>query len=235
MIPGPDGWKLSPEGAAVHEAEAVAVIADVHLGYEWARGSGGDCLPAHSLAETLAKLSRLLDRSKIRRLVVAGDLVESAAPCRRTASDLKSLRLWLADREVELIPVLGNHDPQGAKGPPAQFEVAGWTIVHGHRPIRATKSISGHHHPVLRADGLTAPCFLVGPTTIVLPAFTPNAAGLPIGSAGTPGQWITERLRCVAGLGHELLDFGPLPELIQSLARSFPPPTTIPTSVFREN
>jgi metallophosphoesterase superfamily enzyme len=56
MINGPDGWKLAPEGAAVHEAERVAVIADVHLGYEWARGSGGDCLPAHSLAETRAKL-----------------------------------------------------------------------------------------------------------------------------------------------------------------------------------
>ena len=41
----------------------------------------------------------------------------------------------------------------------------------------------------LKADGLTAPCFLVGPTTIVLPAFTPNAAGLPIGSAGMPGNW----------------------------------------------
>lgn len=217
MMLGPDGWMLAPEGAAVHRAEAVAVIADVHLGYEWARGSGGDCLPAHSLAETVAKLSKLLDRVEIRRLVVAGDLVESPAPCRRTASDLNSLRGWLANQGIELTPVLGNHDPQGAKAPPSSFEVAGWTIVHGHRPIRSRRSISGHHHPVLRADGLTAPCFLVGPDTIVLPAFTPNAAGLPVGSAGTPVKWITEKLRCIAGLGGELLDFGPLPELVATL------------------
>jgi putative SbcD/Mre11-related phosphoesterase len=220
MIPGPDGWQLTPEGAAVHLAEELAVIADVHLGYEWARGAGGDCLPAHSLAETLAKLAKLLVRARIRRLVVAGDLVESPAPCRQTAANLKSLFGWLSERGVELIPVLGNHDPQGPKAPPSQYEVGGWTIVHGHRPIRANKSISGHHHPVLRAQGVTAPCFLFGPTTIVLPAFTPNAAGLPVGSPGTPTGWMTEKLRCVAGLGNELLDFGPLPELVASITAS---------------
>jgi putative SbcD/Mre11-related phosphoesterase len=220
MIDGPHGWLLAPEGAAVHPAERVAVIADVHLGYEWARAVGGDCLPAHSLAETLAKLKLLLGRVPIGRLVVAGDLVESPRPCRRTASDLKVLFEWLNDRGVELIPILGNHDPQGAKAPPSSFEVAGWTIAHGHRPIRAEKSISGHHHPVLRADGLTAPCFLFGPKTIILPAFTPNAAGLPVGSAGTPDRWLIDKLRCVAGLEDQLLDFGPLPELVATLRGS---------------
>ena len=217
MIDGPDGWQLTPEGAAVHPGERLAVIADVHLGYEWARAAGGDCLPPHSLAETLGKLARLLDRASIGRLVVAGDLVESSAPCRRTAADLRALFGWLLDRGVELIPVLGNHDPQGAKAPPLTFAVDGWTIAHGHRAIRAKKSISGHHHPVLRAEGLTAPCFLIGPSTIVLPAFTPNAAGLPVGSPGTPPSWLAENLRCIAGLGNELLDFGPLPDLVATL------------------
>ena len=197
------------------------MIADVHLGYEWARAAGGDCLPAHSLAETLAKLGRLLGRVPIGRLVVAGDLVESPAPCRRTASDLRSLFEWLSDREVALIPILGNHDPQGAKAPPASLEVAGWTVAHGHRPIRGDRTISGHHHPVLRADGLTAPCFLFGPRTIVLPAFTPNAAGLPVGSAGTPDRWLKDDLRCAASLEEELLDFGPLPDLVATLRGSF--------------
>ena len=82
-LAGPDGWWLAPEGAAVHDGEKAAVIADVHLGYEWARGAGGDQVPAHSLAETLAKLERLLARVRVGRLIVAGDLVESAAPCAR--------------------------------------------------------------------------------------------------------------------------------------------------------
>src|SRR4051812_1629615 len=48
-----EDWQLTPEGAAIHPGEKTAVIADVHLGYEWARGLAGDCVPAHSLAETL--------------------------------------------------------------------------------------------------------------------------------------------------------------------------------------
>jgi putative SbcD/Mre11-related phosphoesterase len=217
MIDGPDGWKLAPEGAAVHPAQRTAVIADVHLGYEWARGSGGDSLPAHSLAETLAKLASLLDRAPIARLVVAGDLVESPSPCRRTASDVRSLFEWLHDRGVELVPVLGNHDPQRSSNLPLTLEVAGWTVAHGHRPIQAVRSITGHLHPVLRAGGLTAPCFVVGPGSIVLPAFTPNAAGLPVGSAAAPAGWLQGDIRCVAGLGGELLDFGPLSDLVASL------------------
>ncbi len=76
-----EDWRLTPEGGAVHPGERVAVIADVHLGYEWARGAAGDCVPAHSLAETVKKLERLLERSPIDRLVVAGDLVETPRPC----------------------------------------------------------------------------------------------------------------------------------------------------------
>ncbi len=113
--------------------------------------------------------------------------------------------------------MLGNHDPQGSRRRPPPSRSPAGPSRHGHRPIRAKKSISGHHHPVLRADGLTAPCFLVGPTTIVLPAFTPNAAGLPVGSAGTPARWLLDNLRCVAGLDDQLLDFGPLPELVATL------------------
>src|SRR3954462_3110141 len=108
MIEGPDGWRLAPEGAAVLPSERLAVIADVHLGYEWARGAGGDCLPAHSLDETREKLSRLLERVEVGRLIVAGDLVESPRPCPRTARDLDTLSRWLAGRGVTMIALAGN-------------------------------------------------------------------------------------------------------------------------------
>ena len=208
---------LTPEGAALHVEHRVAVIADVHLGYEWSRGAGGDCLPSHSLRETIDKLGRLLSRAKIDHLIVAGDLVESPRRCRRTEADLLQLYRWLDDRGVKLVPILGNHDPQGRNRPPLSMNLEGWTIHHGHRVIDAAKTISGHHHPVLRSSGLTAPCFVVGPEKIVLPAFTPNAAGLPVGSLGTPDDWLRGDLRCVAGLDGVLLDFGPLLALIPRL------------------
>lgn len=217
MIAGPDGWMLTPEGAALHVEHRVAVIADVHLGYEWARAAGGDCLPAHSLRETLEKLEVLSSRAKLDRLIVAGDLVESPRRCRRTEADLFHLYTWLNDRSIELVPILGNHDPQGKTRAPSSMHLEGWTIHHGHRVVDSVKTISGHHHPVLRSRSLTAPCFLVGSDTIVLPAFTPNAAGLPVGSAGTPKKWLRGDLRCVAGLGGELFDFGPLLPLLPRL------------------
>jgi putative SbcD/Mre11-related phosphoesterase len=204
-----DGWLLAPEGGVIHPRERLAVVADVHLGYEWARGRGGDCVPAHSLAETLAKLSSLLARAAIDRLVVAGDLVESPRRCRRTEADLAELTRWLANRGVTLVPLAGNHDPRRVPALPDSLDVDGWTIAHGHRPIDAPRTISGHDHPVLRSGCVCAPCFLVGPTTIILPAFSPNAAGGNVASEAIPDAWRDPSLRCVVAGGAEWLDFGP--------------------------
>ena len=213
MIAGPRGWRLAPEGAAVHLKERTAVIADVHLGYEWARAAGGDQVPPHSLAETLAKLDSLLTRVPIGRLIVAGDLTESSRPCPRTARDVHALASWLAARGVALVALMGNHDMPRRPPLPATIEVAGWTIGHGHRPIAGARILFGHHHPALKADGLAAPCFLVGSKAMALPAFSPNAAGADLRTFSIPGiEWGTPP-RCVAGLGGELLDFGPLEAL----------------------
>jgi hypothetical protein len=215
-----DPWQLAPEGAAIHPGERLAVVADVHLGYEWARGQGGDCLPAHSLAETLEKLSRLLARASIDRLVVAGDLVESPRPCRRTVADLAQLSRWLADRGVSLVALAGNHDPRRLPPLPESMEVAGWTIAHGHRPVAAPRTITGHEHPVLRAGSLAAPCFLVSPKAIVLPAFSPNAAGCNVAAESVPAAWRDASFSCLVSSGSECLDFGPRDELRRRLLRS---------------
>ncbi len=223
-----DGWRLTPEGGAIHPGERVAVIADVHLGYEWARGAAGDCVPAHSLAECLEKLERLLARCAIDRLVVAGDLVESARPCTRTAADLDRLDAWLQQRKVRLELIEGNHDrsiawPHRTRSPGAPasmtvhnsaLEVGGWTIAHGHRRVSAERLISGHLHPVLRVSGHGAPCFLAGAGRIILPAFSGNAAGLDVASLRIPTPWPRGSLHCLASTGDELLDFGPLESML---------------------
>ncbi len=208
-------WQLAPEGAVIHPGERLAVVADVHLGYEWARGAAGDSIPAHSLSETLIKLARLLARTAIDRLVVAGDLVESPRPCRQTEADVATLTSWLADRGVALIALQGNHDPRRVPPLPPSLEVGGWTIAHGHLPISAPRRIVGHEHPVLRAGSVNTPCFLVSPRAIVLPAFTPNAAGCNVAASpgALPRAWRGRTLRCVVASASDWLDFGPLPEL----------------------
>jgi metallophosphoesterase superfamily enzyme len=222
LVRGPDGWWLAPEGAAIHPGEATAVVADVHLGYEWARARGGDCVPAHSLAETRARLARLFTRCDVTRLVVAGDLVESRRFCQRTARDVVALTCWLSDQGISLVWLAGNHDPPRRPALPTMLDLAGWTVAHGHRPLDAPRTVTGHHHPVLRASGVNAPCFLVSETSIVLPAFSPNAAGAGLSTldvsltrpAGASAP------RCVASSGGELLDFGPVGELMRALAAS---------------
>ena len=216
LVAGPDGWRLAPEGAVIHLDERTAVVADVHLGYEWSRGSGGDVVPAHSLAETIAKLGRLLDRATIDRLVVAGDLVESPRPCRRTDADLARLRDGSGPAASTWSPSRATTTRRAGPGRPSSIEVAGWTIAHGHRPIDAERTITGHDHPILRVGRTVAPCLLVGPTAIVLPAFTDNAAGLNV--AQSPTRWKGRGLRCWAGTGSRLLDFGPVDDLAGRLA-----------------
>ncbi len=196
-------------------------------------GAAGDCVPAHSLDETLARLAAVLERVGIARLVVAGDLVESARPCRRTADDVRRLHDWLEARGVTVLALEGNHDrgrfrltrtstegstpssspAVGTSRLPASCVVDGWTIAHGHRPIVAERTVSGHFHPVIRAEGIAAPCFLAGPARIVLPAFSSNAAGCDVRHGPVPREWLDESLRCIASTGSDLLDFGPLPSI----------------------
>lgn len=237
-----DDWRLTPEGGAIHLAERTAVIADVHLGYEWARGSAGDSIPAHSLAETLRSLESLLGRAPIDRLVVAGDLVESPRPCRRTAMDIVRLCRWLANRDISLTVTSGNHDRsllrmlEGSGEQPLNpviivesLIVAGWTVTHGHRPIDRDHSIAGHYHPAVRLASHMSPCFLVTRNRIVLPAFSRNTAGCDVAVRRLPREWQTIPWVCMATAGYEVLDFGLLSTLadrIRSSGVSVQPTTT---------
>ena len=217
LFQGPDGWWLAPEAAAIHLETKTAVIADVHLGYEWARGRGGDCVPAHSLVETIDQLQELFARAEVDTLIVAGDFVESRRFCRRTLHDLATLKSWLRDRGIELVTVAGNHDPPTRPLSPESLVVAGWTIAHGHRAPSGEKNMFGHHHPAIQAPGVKAPCFLVGPRRIVLPAFSRNAAGTGLETLRTVLRLDDDATRCIAAAGTELLDFGPTKALIAAL------------------
>ena len=222
-----EGWRFTPEGAAVHHAERTAVIADLHLGYEWARGASGDCVVAHSLEETLTRLSTLLGRSMVSQLIVAGDLSNRLALALTRLATSTRLKSWLADRGVSFLVLEGNHDvafslsarrPSGASNRlPATCSVAGWTIGHGHQPIPGASASPGIIIPVFRWQGIAAPCFVVSTDRIVLPAFSPNAAGCDVITSALPKDWRAGSLRCLVSTGDEVLDFGPLAGLRRKL------------------
>lgn len=218
LFDGPDGWLLSPEGGLIRRDERIAVIADVHLGYEWARAARGDVIPAHTLADTFTKLERMFDRAPIDRLIVAGDLVESTRRCASTERDVASLRSFLAARSIEFVQLAGNHDA-ASPGLEQSAIVSEWTIIHGHITVikENCKFIQGHIHPVLKASGIVAPCFLTSPDTIVLPAFSSNAAGVDVATGALPPGLKGRPLRCVASSGDDLRDFGPVCTLSERL------------------
>src|SRR5262249_29847121 len=84
-------WLLTPERAAVHLPTSTAVVADLHLGYAEARRRAGEAVPIASLEETLLPLRSLLERLRLRRLVVAGDILEDS----RCQDALSALANWL--------------------------------------------------------------------------------------------------------------------------------------------
>lgn len=205
-------WLLTPQRLAIHLPTATGVVADLHLGYEQARVRRGEALPDFGLDETIAALRSAFAVYEVKRLVMAGDLVENLA---YTAS-AAALLSWLGAEGVELTAVIpGNHDrrigqavhplPVRAEG----VELGGWRVVHGDGKLPGGKLVLGHWHPCLRlGNRVTAPCYLIGPERIVLPAFSLDAAGVNV--LGQPA-WRT--YACHVITGDEVLNFGPVSRL----------------------
>jgi len=201
-----DDWLLTPERAAVHLPSATAVIADLHLGYDQARRHTGEAVPHFDLGETLAPLRVLFLREPVKRLVIAGDLFEDGWSDTLAAE----LLTWCGAAGVELRGfVPGNHDrhlPRESVSLPicqGGLELDGWRVVHGDGDLPEGRLVHGHFHPRLRRGRVSAPCYLVGERSLVLPAFSVDALGVNV---LRQSEW--KRHRCFAIAGNEVLDCG---------------------------
>lgn len=176
-----DDWLLLPQRFALHEPSGTAVLADVHLGYSAARQRLGDAVPSRSVREEMQPLLDAMAVHPIRNVIVAGDLFErgyDAALARQFLDLLEQQRLHL----LGVVP--GNHDRGIEKAFAAmltfaeQYDLAGWHIVHGDRPLEHAKTVSGHWHPAHRRGRAKSPCFLANDSQLILPAFSLDAAGV---------------------------------------------------------
>jgi putative SbcD/Mre11-related phosphoesterase len=175
-------WRLLPQRIALHEPSGTAVIADVHLGYNAVRQRLGDAIPSRGVWEELQPLAQAARTHAIARLVVAGDLFERGADGGIARDFLACLAEW----RIELLAVTpGNHD-RGIEGIAVLpifadgFDLAGWHVAHGDKPVSSPQSVIGHWHPAVRLKRAKAPCFLVSERRIVLPAFSLDAAGVDV-------------------------------------------------------
>jgi putative SbcD/Mre11-related phosphoesterase len=208
---GPE-WLFTPERVAVHLPTATAVLADVHLGYDRARQNSGEAVPSVPLDEHLKDLEVACAYHAVRRLVIAGDLLENA----HAFEVLTEFADWLRQSDVELTAVVpGNHDRglsplTGIPLYPEGYSVGRWLIVHGDGRLPPHGHVvHGHFHPCLRSGPPpAAACFLIRQRRIVLPAYSPDAAG-----ANVVGVARWRGYRCAAIVGKKVLDFGEVTRL----------------------
>lgn len=176
-----------PEGALWWAEEKLLVVADLHFekGSSFARR--GQFLPPYDTAETLARLSRLVDRCDPATIIALGDSFHDADGAGRMAPSDQSLLVEM-QRRRNWIWIAGNHDPGKPTGLSGEFldSLAVGHLVFRHEPSNgpAIGEIAGHLHPAARVAGrgrsVRRRCFVGDGRRLIVPAFGAYAGGLNI-------------------------------------------------------
>jgi uncharacterized protein len=192
----------------------VVVIADAHLGYGWAQRRRGELGPVRD--DVVAqKLNALVDELAPRQIIFLGDVVHAPRPGAAERTLIEQTLSSLAER-AQLTLVRGNHDRAFSRdfaklGIPLveEWRSAGLVAIHGDRPPMAGGEcvVYGHLHPSLSVEDAAGakhrvPVFLVAAGRIVLPAFSPFAAG------SEPA--IAETMEAYAATGTRVVALGPV-------------------------
>jgi putative SbcD/Mre11-related phosphoesterase len=203
-------WILTPQRLAIHQPTRTAVAADLHLGYVEARRQSGEAVPAVPLETELEELGRACRVHAVRRLIIAGDLVEDS----RTPGILHEFRAWLDAMGIKRVGIVpGNHDEHvewSAEGLFQMFlrrtDLGGWHVAHGHERMPEGRVVHGHEHPCVGVGGgWRVPCYLVAEDRVILPAYSRDAAGVNVLRVRRWAEY-----RCYAVAEGAVLDLGPV-------------------------
>ena len=173
---------LLPQKAAFWPRERMLIVADIHFGKAAAFRSFGIPVPKGTTTENLLALDALIELTGANHVLFLGDFLHARAA--HAASTQAAMLAWRRRRcELVLTLVRGNHDkhagdPTGELGIDLVDEP--WTVgpySFCHHPDIAAPGyvLAGHVHPVYvlatRSDALRLPCFIAGPTRMILPSF----------------------------------------------------------------
>ncbi|MCW5665989.1 MAG: ligase-associated DNA damage response endonuclease PdeM [Piscinibacter sp.] len=174
---------LLPQKAALLPQSHTLLVADAHIGKAVSFRALGVPVPRGTTSDTLARLSGLVERHGVRRVVFLGDLLHSARS--HAAATLSAFARWRERHAaLDLLLVRGNHDDR-AGDPPASLRIevvdephldGGFALCHHPQPHEAAYVLAGHLHPCVALGGrahdrLRLPCFHLGERVGVLPAF----------------------------------------------------------------
>ncbi|HWL14417.1 MAG TPA: metallophosphoesterase [Opitutus sp.] len=181
----PGVW-LDGRRALYFSAIGVLAVADLHWGYAESHRVHGNLLPAWGDAEIARTLDALVADYRPRELLWLGDSLHTLAG--RTAAEN-----YLRRASTTVAIVSGNHDAKWPRAADRPFLARdGFLFHHGDRAPACPPDVVevvGHHHPAfVWSDGagarLKLPALVVSSRRLVLPAFSPWAAGTPWLPAG---------------------------------------------------
>ena len=200
-LAGEQLWLLASK-AIYWPARKMLIIADIHFGKAAAFRALGVPVPRGTTTQNLLALDTLLARYACEEIVFLGDFLHARAA--HAAATVAAMLAWRArHRDVRLTVVRGNHDAH-AGDPAAALCIRMVDEPHSvgklsfcHHPDTAAPGyvLAGHVHPVyhLRADGdgLRLPCFLLGPSHAILPAFGAFTGGHALRPAAGERVYVT--------------------------------------------
>jgi uncharacterized protein len=237
LVPVLPGLQAHASGALWLPESQTAIIADIHLGYSWAQRRRGELGPLAD-ERTRSKLFGFRDEMHPRQFIFLGDVVHAPRPCAPEREYIEDTLAALAST-ADLITVRGNHDRHFAR----EFSqvqcqcVETWsegniTAVHGDRFTFAWPEghtlVLGHLHPSLAVRdasgaGHKMPIFLVSPSCLVLPAFSPFARGYDVAS-GLPAEigscFRKNEIVAYAASGKRVVRLGALRQTLDTMTNS---------------
>ena len=201
---------LLPQKALYWPREKMLVIADIHFGKAAAFRAQGIPVPRGTTSQNLHALDELMLLHETTQIVFLGDFLHARAS--HASATVAAMLAWrLHHPALRLLLVRGNHDVR-AGDPSASlgiemvdepFTVGAFSFCH-HPDIAGDGYVlAGHVHPVYllssRLDHLRLPCFLAGPTRMVLPSFGAFTGGFVVNPMAGEHVYVTsgEAVHCV--------------------------------------
>ncbi len=173
---------LLPQKALYWPAERTLLIADIHFGKAASFRALGVPVPRGTTSENLAAIETLLTTYEVQRIVFLGDFLHSKSA--QAPATLQAMLDWRGrHQELDLLLVRGNHDwHAGDPSESLRVAMADEPFACGpfalcHHPGLACEGyvLAGHVHPVFhlrtQRESLRLPCFLLGTSRAILPAF----------------------------------------------------------------
>lgn len=169
--------------------ERLLVVADLHWGYAASHRARGNLLPVWGDDELAARLHALAGDYAPAEMIWLGDIVHAAEGAPRAAR-------YVADAPVPIVTIAGNHDRRGLPATVRTLRRGRWFFHHGDLAPAVPDGcveVVGHHHPAATlgdaaGSRVKLPALVAGPRRLVLPAFSPWAAGTPWNERIAPGD-----------------------------------------------